>query len=106
MNYDLKADIAVLSSLTQVDVKRLSSLCCDLICNDVLEDTETITSIDIGIGTLHIQALDGGIKYKFVPSLELDKSLIDCLKSVKSPLVNKLESSVSEVLVHSYKDLL
>lgn len=106
MRFDLKNDVAVFSSLTTGDSKRLSSLCCDLIGNDVMNDEDPISSIDIGIGTLHIQKLDTSLKYKFEPCEELEKSLLEGVKNKNSTLAKRIESSITEVLVHSYKDLL
>ena len=103
MNYDLKKDLSTLSSLTLTDISRLTTLCSDIICNNVNEDTDDITSVDIGIGTLHIQRTTTSIKYKFVPSRDLEKSLVE---TTKDPLICKLESSLTQLVVHSYKDLI
>lgn len=65
-----------------------------------------LTSINIGIGTLHIKHSGDEIKYKFIPSTKLENAITETVKTGKSPLVLKVEDALRDRIMNVYKDLL
>lgn len=106
MKFDLAQDVKIFSTLTYTDQQRYYALVKKLISGYVVEDEDEITEIDIGIGSLYIQKNTDGIKYKFVPSGDFESILINSIKSEKQPVVEGLESEISKIILHAYKDLL
>lgn len=106
MRYDLTQDVKIFSTLTYADQQRYYSLVKKLISSYVVEDTDEITEVDIGIGILYVQKQDDGIRYKFVPSEDFESMLINSIKEEKQPVISGLESEISKIILHAYKDLL
>ena len=65
-----------------------------------------VTEVDVGIGQLHIKVEDTGIRYRFVPSKELEKLILQTVCSRTSPIITKLEHNLQEKIERSYKELL
>lgn len=61
--------------------------------------------IDMGFGTLLIHISDGNIKYKFIPSKELDKDVISTVVDEKNPITVVLENNLVNKITNIYKDL-
>jgi hypothetical protein len=49
---------------------------------------------------------EGSIKYRFVPSKELENILIKTVTHRTSPIILKLESNLQEKIDRTYKELL
>lgn len=64
------------------------------------------TIIDIGIGTLYIKVEGCEIKYKFIPTKDLDNMICSAITSKSSPLVRKLDSTLNDRITSTYKELL
>jgi len=60
--------------------------------------------IDLGYGTLSINFDNKEIKYKFVPSKELDKSVANTVVTENNELINEIENSLVEKITNLYKD--
>ena len=106
MKFDLAQDVKIFSTLTYTDQQRYYALVKKLISGYVVEDEDEITEIDIGIGNLYIQKNTDGIRYKFTPSEDFESILINSIKSEKQLVVEGLESEISKIILHAYKDLL
>lgn len=62
--------------------------------------------VDIGIGELHIKINTDSLQYRFVPSKELEKVLIQTVTTGKSPMVIKLNNDLQEKIEQTYKELI
>ena len=74
--------------------------------NYVLYDKEEIT-IDIGIGNLilRINKNEEYITYEFVPFKSLENLLLNSIEDKESPLINSVESTLSQKVMSLYKEL-
>lgn len=61
--------------------------------------------INIGVGTLLISDDQDIVKYKFIPSESLEESINETLRTGKSPLELKLEKSLLNKIIKTYKDI-
>lgn len=101
-----------ISKLTTIQKEYLDSLVaksewciCSYIENTIL-NKESITKIDIGIGSLSILVEDNTIKYKFIPSKELENAIRTTVIDDKNPLKFKLEKTLVDKITNIYKELL
>ena len=101
-----------ISKLTTIQKEYLDSLIvksewciCSYIENTIL-NKENITKIDIGIGSLSILVEDNTIKYKFIPSKELESAIRTTVIDDKNPLKFKLEKTLVDKITNIYKELL
>lgn len=101
-----------LSILTTIPDKALNKLvnksyyCINEAVLDTLLEDKNLVEIDIGLGILYIQILDNSIKYKFIPSNELEKNVKNTVINNKNNLQNVLENNLVTKIVNAYKDLL
>lgn len=105
---DLIQDLATLTTIAKYNLDNLVNKSIFVISHDVVEslrEDKEITSIDIGIGTLHIQHTSGVIKYKFIPSKTLDNSICDAYKNRESILALEIDNALGERINNTYKDL-
>lgn len=108
MMYNIIEDLTTLTTIPESALVKLMSKYNMLISDYVLQDKLTsndITQINIGIGTLIISNTDYTLSYKFIPSLELEESLVNSLRTKSSPLEITLEKALSERITKTYKDL-
>ena len=66
----------------------------------------TVTEIDLGYGELHIRIEDEGIRYKFIPSKELEKILVKTVTTKQSPIIDKIDKDLQEKIDLAYKELI
>ena len=103
------------SKLTTIDesaLKRLLELGKVVIIDDLIEQLNNkqednhIASIDIGIGNLMIQYYGDSIKFKFAPNAKFEEDVENaCIHGVN--LIDaKVESSLKDKILNTYKDLL
>lgn len=97
-----------LSKLTTIQKASLQSLCdkaemCISHSASFLEEGDVAT-IDIGIGDLHIGYLDGVVRYKFIPSTSLEKSVAQALQG-NSQLLQECEQALVNKITNTYKTL-
>lgn len=80
-----------------------------IIAHDVFENLKeknSQTTLDIGIGTLYIKLEDEKIKYKFIPSKNLDKLVYQAATQKSSPLANRAELMLNKRIDQTYKELI
>lgn len=65
-----------------------------------------LTEIDLGYGELHIKIDDNGIRYKFIPSKELEKILVKTITTKQSPIIDKIDKDLQEKIDRAYKELI
>lgn len=101
-----------LSKLTTIPTSKLESLCslaCYCIDEELLEthlSGEEVMQYDIGLGTLLITIRDNQVKYKFIPSTQLEANIVNSLKTKQNSLSNKIEKTLVDSIVNTYKDML
>lgn len=105
---DLIQDISTLTTIAKYNLDNLVNKSISIISHDVeesLRDEANITSIDIGIGVLHINHEQGIIKYKFIPSKSLDNTVCETYKNKQSALALEIDKALGERINNTYKDL-
>ena len=106
---NLISDVSKLSNIPLATLFRIQDLekilIAQYISESILIGQET-TEIDTGLGKLLIRVSDSEIKYKFIPSKALDQQLINTVNSKTSPLIDKLENSVQEKIMRTYKEMI
>lgn len=107
--YNILEDIEKLTNVPQKYLNKFvdasNSAICDHI-NTSIVNGEEYTDIDIGIGTLVILSDGNELKYKFVPSKQLENNIYTTVVKGKNPLNKKLETSLVDRITKLYKDLL
>lgn len=106
---DLIKDISILTDVSENTLNKFIPVCNYCIGHAVHESEclkSFISEIDLGFGELHIKIDEGEIKYKFIPSNDLEKLLIKTVTQHCSPVISKLESNLQEKIERSYKELL
>lgn len=105
---DILQQVTDITTIPQHSLQRLTTVTNYCICNSVYESKllhENITAMNIGIGTLFVENTGKALNYKFVPSQQLEKSLVKTLTTNQNPLVNKLETTFTQRIVKTYKDM-
>jgi hypothetical protein len=106
--YNLTKDISTLTGISVLTLEKIISKVISSICYDVQESTlnkNEISEIDIGIGNLMIKNLGGEVAYKFIPNSKLNNSVIETLKTGKSPLENSIEIALRDKVAKIRKEL-
>lgn len=107
--YDLNKDLSIVTNLGKFNYTRISDTSIAIISHNVEEsirDDKEVSSIDIGIGVLHIYHTAEEVKYKFIPAKKLDDAVVDTVKKRKSRLLIKIDESVGRKLQDTYKGLI
>ena len=102
-------DLSVLTNVSESTLKKFLPITNTCICHSIAESIcakKDITEIDIGIGELHIKVEHERIKYRFIPSKELESSLISTVTSGSSPIVKQVDFNLQEKIDKAYKELL
>lgn len=100
-------ELSTLSTLPKSIIKSLFDNECDIIGHKVFEtiiNNENLCEVDIGIGTLILDISDN-ICYKFIPSQDLEDTLISVVNTNDDCLTKKIENVLSEKIINTYKDL-
>lgn len=106
---NLIKDISTLTDVTENTLNKFTSICTHCISHAVHESDclhEDTTKIDIGFGELHIKIDEESIRYKFIPSKELEHSLIRTVTTHTSPIITTLETNLQEKIDRTYRELL
>lgn len=106
--YNLTQDLSQLTTIPVLQFQHIFDTVPALICHHVQEDIElqnSISEIDLEIGTLYIKSDEEQIKYKFVPSSKFDDAVKQTVKTGESPLVVKVENILKDRICNTYKDL-
>ena len=102
-------DLATLTTIPETALGKLIPKINYIIANGVEETIlkeENIVEFDIGIGTLHLLIEENSVKYKFVPSEELNKAVVGTIKDDMNPLKYVLEKALVNKITNIYKELL
>lgn len=101
-------DLALLTTIPEKSITKLLKkeiyCICEAVEEDILEDKD-LSILNLGIGILYIKYKDNELKYKFVPSNELQKGLINTIVNKKNILENVLNASLAKKFTEIYKDL-
>lgn len=109
MTFNVLNDLATLTTIPQATLVKLMDKMGWCICNLVEEsslNSDSITEIDLGIGKLILNIENNEIEYKFIPSTKLESNIIKTIKEKKNPLLNKLETSLADRIINTYKDMI
>lgn len=101
-------DVATLSTIPEKTLNKLNQKVIYAICQAVQEDVlagKDISELDLGIGILFIKHDKGEIKYKFVPSEYLSKSVSNTVNNKLNLLEDTLNVSLAKKFIDVYKDL-
>ena len=79
-----------------------------LISQEILESDmrgDDYAEINLEFGTLYIKLIDDIPRYKFVPTEEFNNVVKKTYRTKKSRLVNKVDKTISDRIMNTYKDL-
>ena len=105
LNSDLSS-ITGISKLTLDNISDKAILCISHAVQEMLLSKESMCAIDIGIGKLYIKLYEDGVRYKFLPSSQLEKNVAFTVANKKSPLIIEADTALKERLESTYKRLL
>ena len=101
-------DVATLTTIPEKSLNKLEQkfiyAICEQIQEDILEDKE-MSELNIGLGTLYIKYVGSEIKYKFVPSSELEKSVYNTVVKKLNSMETSLNEALAKKFIDVYKDL-
>lgn len=106
---NLIEDVSVLTDVSETLIKKfipVSTYCISHAVFESLSKDETVTEIDIGIGQLLIKTDSTSVKYRFVPSKELEKSVKQSVTTGYSPMITKIDNSLQEKIERAFKELI
>jgi hypothetical protein len=106
---NLIEDVSKLTDVSEKTLNKFIPVCTYSIGHAVYESyccKQSITEIDIGVGQIDIKVEDNTIKYRFVPSKELEKTLIQTVTTKSSPLIVKLDNNLQDKIDRAYKELI
>lgn len=109
MNVKLVNDLFAVTGVPKLTLENLitkTNLCIGHTVWESLTKSEGITEIDIGIGVLYIKLAEDNLKYKFIPSVNLEAMLQSTITTKTSPLINSAECSINKKIENTYKELL
>lgn len=105
----LLEDISTLTTIGKYNLEELVNKSIVIVSHDVEEsirEKENVTSIDIGIGELHISNIDGTVFFKFIPSRKLEEAVKQTYVTRKSALKKEIDAALGKRIMNTYKDLL
>ena len=106
MNASLKSDLSTLTTIKESVLAKLNEkiVWCisDAVCKSVYNRDDS-TSIDLGYGNLIIKFDNNQIKYKFIPSKELEEAVTQAVITERNSLVEALETSLADKITNVYK---
>ena len=108
MKTDVLQDLNVLTTIPTASLQKLFDKVQYVICHTLEEsilEGEDVTEIDLDFGTLIIKIEDGTLKYRFVPSVKLNKNIKTTITSEKSPLTGEVEATLKDRITKTYKEL-
>lgn len=106
MNASLKSDLSTLTTIKESVLAKLNEkiVWCisDAVCKSVYNRDDS-ASIDLGYGNLIIKFDNNQIKYKFIPSKELEEAVTQAVITERNSLVEALETSLADKITNVYK---
>lgn len=102
-------NVSKFTDISESQILTLSEILELLICHEVFLTTkreeEQVLSVGVGVGTIYIKFSDSGtIRYRFVPTKKLEKSLVEALKEDNSKLISYLSDKVDNTLYKKYME--
>lgn len=107
MKSSIKRDLSTLTTISPGVLSKLFDKevwCISNVIEQTLANQDNIAEIDLEIGTLYIQIDEETIRYKFVPSAQLEKAVISTVSSGNNSLIANLEASLVNKITNTYKD--
>ena len=108
MKYKLMQDLSAISSIRSSVLSKLVDISEACLCDYLVEAKSSHSScleVNIGIGKLVFLLYDNSIEYRFVPSSKFEQHIIKSLSSMKSPLLDTLETNLEDKILSTYKDI-
>ena len=105
---DTVKDVSILTTIPEKTLAKMFQKFIYCICQTVLEDItdeKEITELNIGLGTLYIKHDSNDIKYKFVPSNDLEKGVNLTVTKKLNLMENTLNTVLAKKFMNVYKDL-
>ena len=106
MDAVLKKDLSTLTTISESTLSKLNTkiVWCitDAVCKSVYNRDESAT-IDLGYGKLTIKFDNNQVRYRFIPSKELEEAISSAIVNERNPLVDALESSLVDKITNVYK---
>lgn len=105
----LTDDLSTLTTISKSTFRSLmqkSFLLISHYIREAIQDNKSLVEIDIGIGTLYISIVEDNIKYKFIPSCALEKTIKQTLQEDESLLIQAIDAKLKDSIENTYKELL
>lgn len=102
-------DISTLTNIPDNILKKLVKVSNYSITHTIYEgivSNKSEVSIDLGIGELEIYLAANQIRYRFIPSNELEKDIIKTIQNKVSPIAITLDDSLKTKIDKCYKELI
>ena len=102
-------DLSILTNVQEATLRKFlptSIYCIGHAVHEGQKTGEEVTCIDIGFGELHIKVQGDLIKYKFIPSTELENTVSKTVLTNTSPIALKLDNSLQTKIDKAYKDIM
>lgn len=106
---NLIKDLSTLTTINEGKLENLFKLIADCIgeeFKETIDSEKSIMEYDIAIGKLFICNKENELKYKFIPSENLENILKGVVKGKRNSLELKVEKSLISAIENTYKDLL
>lgn len=107
MDVNIKEDLSTLTTIDESVFTKLSNKvewCISDGIEKAILNKEDIINIDLDIGILMINLKNNEIKYKFIPSQKLEKTIINTVLNEKNSLILNIEDSLISKLTNVYKN--
>ena len=108
-NVNLNKDIASLTTIPESSLARLSEKvewCIVNALQEALISKEISTTIDLGYGTLIIGIDEDVVKYKFMPSKNLEVGIKNIVEIGENVLVKNVDKCLVNKITRVYKDFI
>lgn len=109
MKQNIIKDLSALTTIPEATLQKLAEKIKWCICDDIEESLlkgDSVTEIDVGIGTLFVGVKNESVSYYFTPSKNLESSVKETIVDGKNPLTDKIEQSLVSKVVNAYKNFI
>ena len=106
---NLANDIEILTTLSETTIDKLNHITEMIIGHAVYETQqvgESITEIDLGYGTLAVCTSNDQVKYRFIPSMALERTVLKVVEQNTSPIKQAADNQLKIKLKDTYKELI
>lgn len=105
---NIVSDVSTLTTIPEKTLNKLITKYIYCICEAILEDVmneKDVSELDLGFGILYIKHVGNEVKYKFVPSSDLEKAVSNTVTKKLNLLENVLNETLAKKFIEVYKDL-